>query len=60
MRNQETGTMYLKVLNKKLETDTMVLYYTVIKINISMKLDVESNKIQMTSQNYTPNSTQIE
>ena len=35
--------MYLKVLNKKLETDTMVLYYTVIKINISMKLDVESN-----------------
>ena len=41
MRNQETGTMYLKVLNKKLETDTMVLYYTVIEIN--MKLDAESS-----------------
>ena len=33
--------MYLKVLNKKPETDTMVLYYTVIKIN--MKLDAESS-----------------
>ena len=59
MRNQETGTMYLKVLNKKPETDTMILYYTVIKINISMKLDAESNDPN-DIKNYTPNSTQIE
>ena len=51
--------MYLKVLNKKPETDTMILYYTVIKINISMKLDAESNDPN-DIKNYTPNSTQIE
>ena len=47
MRNYETGTMYLKVLNKKLETDTMVLYYTVIKSNISMKLDRDMIEIEI-------------
>ena len=39
--------MYLKVLNKKRETDTMVLYYTVIKSNISMKLDRDMIEIEI-------------
>ena len=49
--------MYLEVLNKKPETDTMVLYYTVIKIN--MKLDAESSDPNDITKLY-PNSTQIE